>query len=287
MAKQYGGYPNVMFEVFNEPVEQSWDEVIKPYHEQIVPVIREYTENIIILGTRTWSQGVDEAAESPVEGNNLAYTVHFYANTHKQELRDKVSTALEKIAVFATEWGTCDASGDGTLNFAETLTWLDFFERHNISDANWAVSDKEEACSALLPGASGDGGWQLCELTPSGHFVRASLRREVLAESLPEPCPKLTTPHPGMCSTASDDCSETGCCNDLGSKCYRKNEYWASCRVSCTPGEDPNDPPEHRTPWSCEVLTREGVAALAIANSSAAESAYAGGIQMEPIKKTS
>ena len=29
-------------------------------------------------------QDVDGAAEDPVEGDNLAYTVHFYANTHKQ-----------------------------------------------------------------------------------------------------------------------------------------------------------------------------------------------------------
>ena len=41
---------------------------------------------------------------------------------------------------------------------------LDFFERLNISDANWAVSDKQEACSALLPGASGEGGWKDCDL---------------------------------------------------------------------------------------------------------------------------
>lgn len=41
---------------------------------------------------------------------------------------------------------------------------MDFFERLNISDANWAVSDKQEACSALLPGASGEGGWKDCDL---------------------------------------------------------------------------------------------------------------------------
>ena len=29
-------------------------------------------------------QDVDGAAEDPVAGVNLAYTIHFYANTHKQ-----------------------------------------------------------------------------------------------------------------------------------------------------------------------------------------------------------
>merc|ERR1711981_1421922 len=102
-------------------------------------------------GTRQWSQEVDEAARDRVNGENLAYTIHFYANTHRQGLRDKVSAALASgVAVFATEWGTCDASGGGTLDLGETQAWLNFFAQHHISDANWAVSDKSEACSALL-----------------------------------------------------------------------------------------------------------------------------------------
>ncbi|CAK9097188.1 4-beta-glucanase) [Durusdinium trenchii] len=190
VAKKYGHHPNVIFEIFNEPIFQAWNTTIKPYHEKIVSVIRQHSSNLIILGTGTWSQDVDIAAEDPVEGENLAYTIHFYANTHKQELRDKVLKALESVAIFATEWGTCDASGDGTLNLAETKTWLDFFEEHHISDANWAISDKQEACSALLPGASGDGGWEDCELTESGHFVRSTLLGEPMPATLPEPCPR-------------------------------------------------------------------------------------------------
>jgi len=257
MAMEYGEFPNVIFEIYNEPIKQSWSQTIKPYHERIVSVIREYSSNLIVLGTKTWSQDVDEAAQNPVQGENLAYTIHFYANTHKQELRDKVTKAVETVAVFATEWGTCDASGDGTLNFEETKTWLDFFERLNISDANWAVSDKQEACSALLPGASGEGGWKDCELTKSGHFVRAMLRGEAMPSQLPEPCPALTTPPPGQCSDSTDDCSETMCCNELGAKCYQKNDYWASCKTSCTEGIDPTDPPEFATPWTCKVLSKE------------------------------
>ena len=51
MARKYGSHPNVMFEVFNEPVHQSWSGTIKPYHEQVIPVIRQHSNNIIILGT--------------------------------------------------------------------------------------------------------------------------------------------------------------------------------------------------------------------------------------------
>ena len=86
MAKEYGEFPNVIFEIYNEPLAQDWSQTIKPYHERIVKVIRKYSSNLIVLGTRTWSQDVDEAAQDPVEEENLAYTIHFYANTHMQDL---------------------------------------------------------------------------------------------------------------------------------------------------------------------------------------------------------
>ncbi|CAE8612727.1 unnamed protein product [Polarella glacialis] len=285
MAEKYGHYPNVMFEIFNEPVRQSWLETIKPYHETMVPVIRQYSENIIILGTRLWSQEVDVASEHPVDGTDLAYTLHFYANSHRQELRDKVKKALENgIAIFATEWGTCDASGDGGLDFAETQTWLKFFEEHNISDANWAVGDKAEACSALLPGASGSGAWATCELTASGAFVRSSLRAELQAHTAPEPCPQLRAPPPGLCSNSNEDCSKTGCCSDVGSRCFVKNDWWASCRASCTPGIDFNDPPAFRSPWSCKELKRSVNRITSFPADADAEAAAA--VQPGPYKRT-
>jgi len=99
----------------NEPVRQDWHSTIKPYHEAIVPVIRRHTDNIITLGTRFWSQEVDVASQNPVAGKNLAYTIHFYAQIHKQDLRNKVSAALANgVAIFCSEWG----SGFDTLDLA-------------------------------------------------------------------------------------------------------------------------------------------------------------------------
>merc|ERR1719464_1687401 len=242
----YGMYPNVLFEVHNGPLRQDWSAIIKPYHEKLVSTIRRSSGNVIILGTRSWSQEVEEASRNPVVGTNLAYTVHFRAATHKAWLRRKVERALANgVAIFATEWGTCGASGDGALDLVETQAWLDFLDKHGISDANWAIGDKEEACAALRPGASGRGGWQPHELTTSGAFVRAGLRMERQGGGKP---PRLN------CSQAGQDCSESRCCSDIGQKCFRKDQYWASCRTSCTPGIDPADPPSYRTPWTCDML---------------------------------
>jgi endoglucanase len=117
IAKEFGMFPNVLFEPFNEPSANSWP-ATKKYHENIVRVIRKYSKNICILGTAAWSQDVDTAADDPVRGENIAYTLHFYAATHKQSFRNKADYALKKgIAIFITEWGTCDASGNGGLDF--------------------------------------------------------------------------------------------------------------------------------------------------------------------------
>ena len=63
---------------------------IKPYHEAVVAAIRAVdSDNLIVLGTPTWSQDVDLAAADPLAGTNLLYTLHFYACTHKQPLQQQ------------------------------------------------------------------------------------------------------------------------------------------------------------------------------------------------------
>jgi endoglucanase len=164
----------VLFEPYNEPLDVAWSAVIKPYHEEIVTEIRKHSQNIIVLGTRNWCQEVDEAASDPVDGENLAYCLHFYASTHKGSYRNKAQGALDKgKAVFASEWGTCEADGNGALDLSSVATWHDWMDQNSISSANWAVSDKDESCSALIPGASAQGSWGGEEqLTQSGVWVR-------------------------------------------------------------------------------------------------------------------
>mmetsp|Transcript_20099 Transcript_20099/g.62899 ORF Transcript_20099/g.62899 Transcript_20099/m.62899 type:complete len:351 (-) Transcript_20099:125-1177(-) len=53
---------------------------------------------------------------------------------------------------------------------------------------------------------------------------------------------------------AGENCKDVGCCEDSKLKCYQKDDGWASCSSSCTPGKHDSDPKEFRTPWSCEVV---------------------------------
>jgi endoglucanase len=174
VATKYGAQPNIIYEIWNEPLDVSWSNVIKPYHNELVQTIRAIDpDNIIICGTRSWSQRVDEAANDPVTGTNIAYTLHYYAASHGQSLRDYCTQALNKnVAIFVTEYGVCEASGDGAINAAESNAWWAYLDSKGISYCAWAISDKAESASALPGGASGNGGWAANTLTASGTLVR-------------------------------------------------------------------------------------------------------------------
>lgn len=61
MAQQWGSHDNVLYEDYNEPGPQPWGNV-KSYHEAVIPEIRAHTDNLVIAGTPSWSQDVDEAS---------------------------------------------------------------------------------------------------------------------------------------------------------------------------------------------------------------------------------
>ncbi|WP_082026385.1 glycoside hydrolase family 5 protein [Flammeovirga sp. OC4] len=176
MAQKYGHHDNVLYEIYNEPLKISWSSKIKPYAESIIKTIRQYdSDNIIIVGTPTWSQDVDQAADDPIDQPNIAYTLHFYAGSHGQSLRDKGTYALSKgVALFVTEWGAVNANGDGEVNYEETKAWIDWMKANDISHCNWSINDKAEGASALYSGTSNKGGWS--KLTASGTFVREIIK---------------------------------------------------------------------------------------------------------------
>jgi endoglucanase len=178
IANDYTGLPNIIYEIYNEPYgSTSWSSVVKPYADSVIKQIRAIDSiNLIIVGTPTWSQDVDIASYDPLPYNNVAYTLHFYAATHKQALRNKATTALNNgIALFVTEWGTCESSGTGVLDSAEVGIWSKFMNDHMLSWCNWAIEDKLETAAALIPGASARGGWSGSDLTKSGVIVRKML----------------------------------------------------------------------------------------------------------------
>ena len=40
IAEEYGDYPNIIYEIYNEPLAVSWDTIVKPYSETVISAIR-------------------------------------------------------------------------------------------------------------------------------------------------------------------------------------------------------------------------------------------------------
>ncbi|MGD8778436.1 MAG: glycoside hydrolase family 5 protein [Ignavibacteria bacterium] len=177
IAETYGDEPNLIYEIYNEPMQVSWKDVVKPYSEEVIKVIREIDpDNLIVAGTTTWSQDVDIASNDPINYNNIAYSLHFYASSHKQDLRNKAEAALNNgAALFVTEFGTTEYTGDGYIDEAEVETWFSFMEENKISWCNWSIGDKDEASAALKPGTDAKGGWADSVLTQSGKILRTRI----------------------------------------------------------------------------------------------------------------
>ncbi|WP_322907405.1 cellulase family glycosylhydrolase [Paenibacillus campi] len=207
MAGLYGNLPNVIYEIANEPNGNvTWNGQIRPYALEVTQTIRaKDPDNPIIVGTGTWSQDVQDAADNQLPDKNTLYALHFYAGTHGQYLRDRLDYALgKKAAIFVTEWGTSDASGNGGPYLSESKTWLDFLNSRGVSWVNWSLSDKTESSAALLPGASSTGGWSANNLSASGKFVREQTRAgstNLDSGTTPDSGNGGTTPDPGTGGT--------------------------------------------------------------------------------------
>jgi endoglucanase len=187
MATRFKDYDNVFYETFNEPgPDADWNADIKPFHEAMLNIIRPIDPHAIVLcGTRRWSQMVWQVPGNEVQpSKNVMYVRHSYAATHKDY--DEVSAVLDKIPIFMSEWGVCDASGSGNIDGGSAQTWVGMMaaKSHNphgvtISWANWGYDDKGESCAALQPGACPAHDWD--RTSQSGSMVKGYLKESLEA----------------------------------------------------------------------------------------------------------
>lgn len=178
ISKKYASYGNVIYEIANEPNGgTTWDSV-KSYAETIIPIIRKNAPDaIIIVGTPTWSQDVDVAAADPItDQTNLMYAVHFYAATHKDDLRNKVQSALDSgLPIFVSEFGLCDASGNGSIDYDQSDAWFDLINDKNLSYAAWNISNKAETSSLFDSSCTKTSGFTDDDLSDSGRYIKKKI----------------------------------------------------------------------------------------------------------------
>ena len=181
ILKEFDQISNVLYEICNEPNGGTTWSDIKGYAEAVIPVIRANDKDaIIIVGTPTWSQDVDQAADDPITGEeNIAYTTHFYAATHKDNIRSKVKTAHDKgLCVFISEFSICDASGNGGIDYDSADDWFSMINEYNLSYAGWNLSNKDETSSLISSSCDKKSGWTDDELSETGKWLKSQISGE-------------------------------------------------------------------------------------------------------------
>lgn len=180
MSREFKGYNNVIYEICNEPNNgTSWKE-IKSYARCVISTIRKNDKKaVIVVGTPTWSQDVDQAAADPIKGDNIMYALHFYAATHKADLRNKMTAAINKgLPVFVTEYGICDASGNGAIDKKEADRWVQTMDEYGVSYIAWNLSNKQESSSIIKSSCSKVSGFKKSELSDEGKWLYHLLRKK-------------------------------------------------------------------------------------------------------------
>ena len=158
MAQKYKDVPNIIWEVYNEPVNTGAG-TIANYANAVIAKIRDNgkgSPNLALVGTPSWSQ-MTSGSCGTVNQSNVGYVFHFYAATHSL---NSFKSNIENCngAVFITEWGTTEASGAGSVSEGNTREWTNYMDQNQIPNCNWSlrhetVGGKTEA-SAMFSGST-------------------------------------------------------------------------------------------------------------------------------------
>ncbi len=188
MSKEYKDYTNVIYEICNEPCGGTgWSEV-KSYAQEVIEVIRKNDDDaVIIVGTPNWSQYVDHAAADPITGqNNIMYALHFYAATHTNNLRTQMKNAVNNgLPIFVSEYGICDASGNGGIDYNQANEWVKTMDDLGISYVAWNLSNKNETSAILKSSCNKTSGFGQNDLSDSGKWLYETLTGRDVADFTP------------------------------------------------------------------------------------------------------
>lgn len=174
MSETFGNYGNVLYEICNEPCGNTTWEDVTAYANRVIPVIRSNAPDaVIIVGTPTWSQDIHLALEKPLAFDNLMYALHFYAATHTHSLRQRMKECVAQgLPVFVSEFGTCDASGNGALDPVQTAAWRTAMDELGISYLCWNLANQNESSSVVRYGCEKVSEWSHEDLSEQGILIR-------------------------------------------------------------------------------------------------------------------
>ena len=145
VATAYKGDPHVLFELFNEPNQISWDVWLNggnapsgpPIHgmQELYDTVRSTgASNLVVVGGLNWAYDLSGVPTHRVLGSNIVYNTHPYNYPGKQPTDwDSGFGFLAKTdPVIATEFGNYDCTADYYQSF------VNYAHANHLSWAAWA-----------------------------------------------------------------------------------------------------------------------------------------------------
>lgn len=149
VASTYKDYDNILYEIMNEPNGSTTWVDCKNYANNIIPIIRKYTDAVVLVGNPHWTADLNSVMNSPLTGfKNIMYTYHFYAATAPNT--SQVVNAYDSgLPVFISEFGFMSYDGGGNLSYTNGEKWLKVLEDRNISYVAWSLANASSSSSMI------------------------------------------------------------------------------------------------------------------------------------------
>lgn len=174
VAPRYNDIPNVMFELFNEPVAPaSWETWRNQMAQPLTDLVRKYApNNIILIGAPLWTSNLSQAVEQPIQGENIVYAGHLYPSIPRENWDIDFLPVIKKFPVIFTEWGY-EYGQENFLNATTStfgIPFVNWLKRHQLGWTAW-IFDNQWTSRMLTDD------WQLSGgETGMGELVAAALK---------------------------------------------------------------------------------------------------------------
>ena len=164
-ATKWGNYPNVMYEIYNEPMTDNG--TVVNYAKEIIPVIRAIDDdNVIIVGSTQYSREPDNVTAAGDGQSNIAYTWHGYVEWGHQSDWNGKSSWNNGVPIVVTEWGLNWSKNDGGL--------LQIYKEKSLINAFWSMSNKgddDAKWSILKSDCYKASDWSESDMTENGAYL--------------------------------------------------------------------------------------------------------------------
>lgn len=177
VAKEYGGYNNVIFEVWSEPINVELSAVVA-HANAVISAIRKYSGNLVLVGSTQWSSQPNKCAAASIQDDNFACTLHFYAGSHMlgatgYDNSAQLAMTSYGVPVFVSEWASVSADGNGEPNQSSSDAWEAWMKQNYISWTNWNASKVSRTSAAFTSSATKTS----LQYTTSGELVKGYLAK--------------------------------------------------------------------------------------------------------------